>query len=190
MEARAVAILVGSPSSAPVVYVSDAEAGLRRRRAGRGFVYLDQAGKRIGDPAKLHWVRSLVIPPAWEAVWISPIANGHLLVTGRDQRGRKQYIYHPAWRAEREGLKYDRLIEFAGALPRIRERVAVDLRAGGLARRRVLALVVRLLELTLIRIGNVEYLALNEFRWADDAEHRAPHRRGRPAPLPVPRQER
>lgn len=142
-------------------YVSDAEPGLRRRRSGRGFVYLDVDGSRITDPARLAWIRSLVLPPAWEQVWISPDPNGHLLATGRDQRRRKQYFYHPAWRAEREALKFDRLIAFAEALPRIRATVEADLAAGGLVRRRVLALVVRLLELTLIRIGNPEYLALN-----------------------------
>ena len=146
-----------SAEEAGLRYVSDAMPGIRRRRAGRGFSYLGPDGARITDPERLEWLRSLAIPPAWTDVWISPIRRGHLQATGRDARGRKQYRYHPRWRAVRDEAKYGRLIEFARALPRIRRRTDRDLRRRGLPREKVLALVVRLLEATLIRVGNDEY---------------------------------
>ncbi len=138
-------------------YVTDTAPGVRRRRAGKGFVYLGPDGRRIGAAKRLAWFRQLAIPPAWTDVWISPVERGHLQATGRDARGRKQYRYHPRWREVRDEAKYGRLIDFARALPRIRRRTDADLRRRGLPREKVLALVVRLLEATLIRVGNEEY---------------------------------
>ena len=138
-------------------YVNDSMPGIRRRRAGRGFTYLGPDGRRITDPERIAWFRSLAIPPAWTDVWISPIRRGHIQATGRDARGRKQYRYHPRWRAVRDEAKYGRLIEFARALPTIRRRTDRDLRRRGLPREKVLALVIQLLEATLIRVGNEEY---------------------------------
>jgi DNA topoisomerase-1 len=124
-------------------------------------VYLDRAGHKIDDQAILARIRGLAIPPAWTDVWICPMADGHLQATGRDARGRKQYRYHPHWRARRDEVKFDRLIEFGEALPRIRRRTNRDLARPGLPREKVLAGIVRLLELTLIRVGNDEYARLN-----------------------------
>ena len=150
-----------SAEEAGLRYVSDAMPGVRRRRAGKGFSYIGPDGDRIADPDRVAWIRSLAIPPAWADVWISPIRRGHLQATGRDARGRKQYRYHARWRAVRDEAKYGRLIEFARALPRIRRRTDRDLRRRGLPREKVLALVVRLLEATLIRVGNDEYAREN-----------------------------
>jgi DNA topoisomerase-1 len=142
-------------------YVSDTRPGIRRRRAGSGFVYVDAAGKRVREPHDLARIRSIVIPPAWTDVWICPRSDGHLQAVGRDARRRKQYRYHPRWRAVRDRTKYDRMIAFAKALPGIRRRVREDLRRPGLPREKVLATVVQLLESTQIRIGNEEYAREN-----------------------------
>jgi DNA topoisomerase-1 len=148
---------VESAEDAGLRYVSDTAPGIRRRRAGRGFTYIGPDGKRITDDARLAWIRSLAIPPAWTDVWICPSRLGHLQATGRDARGRKQYRYHPGWRAQRDEAKYDRVIAFGKALPRIRRRVDRDLRRKGLPKERVLAAIVRLLEQTGMRVGNEEY---------------------------------
>lgn len=150
-----------SAEEAGLRYVSDAQPGVRRTRAGRGFAYTGPDGRRITDPKRLAWFKRLAIPPAWTNVWISPTRRGHLQATGRDARGRKQYRYHPRWREVRDAAKYGRLIEFARALPRIRRATARDLRRRGMPREKVLALVVRLLEATLIRVGNEEYAREN-----------------------------
>jgi DNA topoisomerase I len=142
-------------------YSSDDRPGITRRRSGRGFAYFDANGQRVRDPETLERIRKIVIPPAWTDVWISPWSNGHIQATGRDARGRKQYRYHPEFRARRESEKFERLVEFARALPAIREQVDRDLARPGLPREKVLAAVVRLLELTLIRVGNDEYAKLN-----------------------------
>jgi len=142
-------------------YVNDRRPGIRRRRSGAGFRYLTPGGRRVRDGETLARIRSLAIPPAWTDVWICPLAEGHLQATGRDARGRKQYRYHPRWREVRDENKYSRLIEFAGALPRIRRRLRRDLAQSGLPRVKVLAAIVRLLETTLIRIGNEEYARQN-----------------------------
>src|SRR5919106_5900018 len=134
-----------------------ASPGITRRRRGRGFEYLDPGGNGVRDQATLERIRALAIPPAWTDVWICVDPNGHLQATGRDARGRKQYRYHPRWREVRDAAKYGRLIEFARSLPRIRRRTDRDLRRRGLPREKVLAVVVRLLEETLIRVGNDEY---------------------------------
>lgn len=142
-------------------YVADQSAGLSRRRRGRGFRYVGAHGRAAGAK-NLKRIRQLAIPPAWEAVWICPYPNGHLQATGLDARGRKQYLYHPEWRAVRDETKFHHLIEFARVLPAIRKRVAQDLRLRGLSRTKVLAAVVRLLEETCIRVGNPEYARDNE----------------------------
>lgn len=138
-------------------YVTDAEPGYRRKPWGRGFTYLDPEGNHVQDDALRQRFASLAIPPAWTDVWICVDDNGHLLVTGRDDAERKQYIYHPKWQEVRSRTKFNRLIPFAQALPEIRARVDADLRRHGLPREKVLALVVRLLEEARIRIGNPEY---------------------------------
>jgi DNA topoisomerase I len=138
-------------------YVDDRGPGIRRRRAGKGWVYLGPDGKRLTDERRITWIKRIAIPPAWTDVWICPVRNGHIQATGRDRRGRKQYRYHPRWREVRDAAKFERLIEFARALPRIRRRAERDLRRRGMPREKVLALVVRLLEETLIRVGNEEY---------------------------------
>ena len=142
-------------------YASDGETGIRRRRRGPGFSYEDAAGRAVRDPETLARIRALAIPPAWTEVWICRWPNGHIQATGRDARGRKQHRYHARWRQARDESKFGRMIEFAGALAAIRERTDADLARPGLPREKVLAAVVRLLELTLIRVGNEEYARLN-----------------------------
>jgi DNA topoisomerase-1 len=142
-------------------YVTDARPGLRRRRFGRGFRYVGTDGKPVRDPAELARIRSLAIPPAWTNVWICPAPDGHLQATGRDARGRKQYRYHPRWHEIQGSTKFDRLLRFAKSLPRLRRSVRRDLRLSGLPRARVLALLVRLLDVTALRIGNDEYARSN-----------------------------
>ena len=143
-------------------YVTDASPGIRRKRAGKHFSYLGVEGKPIRDRVTLQRIKSLAIPPAWTDVWIAPIARGHIQATGRDAKGRKQYRYHPKWREARDETKYHRMLEFGRALPRIRAQVDTDLALPGLPRRKVLATVVRLLEGTLIRVGNEEYVRENK----------------------------
>jgi DNA topoisomerase-1 len=143
-------------------YVSDDQPGIRRQRVGRGFRYLSATGQPIRDPDVLRRFQALAIPPAWTDVWICPRPDGHIQATGRDAKGRKQYRYHPRWRAVRDATKYDRMIAFGEALPRLRERVDQDMARPGLSRDKVLATVVRLLETTLIRIGNPAYARDNQ----------------------------
>jgi DNA topoisomerase I len=143
-------------------YVSDAANGIARRRAGTGFHYVAPDGSAVRDAETLARIRRLAIPPAWQDVWICSRDDGHLQATGRDARGRKQYRYHPRWREVRDETKYARMIAFGRALPRVRRRVARDLRRPGLPRAKVLAAIVRLLETTFIRIGNEEYARANE----------------------------
>ncbi len=151
-----------SAARAGLCYVSDAAPGIRRRRCGRGFTYFDPEGNRITDPDERARLEALVIPPAWTDVWICPDPNGHLLATGRDDRGRKQYRYHPDWERVRNEVKYNRMALFGEALPQIRARAAHDLGLRGLPRDKVLACVVSLLDRTLIRIGNPEYARDNQ----------------------------
>jgi DNA topoisomerase I len=152
---------IASAQAAGLRYVSDRHPGIRRRRAGKGFVYRDDEGRPIRDPATLRRIASLAIPPAWTEIWISPDPLGHIQATGRDARGRKQYRYHPRWRTVRDETKYGRMMAFGAALPRIRRRIEADLARPGLPREKVLAAVVRLLETTLIRVGNEEYARAN-----------------------------
>ena len=142
-------------------YVSDAEPGLRRERDGDAFVYRDAAGEPVTGPRILARIEALRIPPAWDEVWICRRADGHLQATGRDARGRKQYRYHPDWSATRNQTKYHRLLQFGAALPGLRQRIDADLARRGLPRDKVLATVLRLMELTYIRVGNVEYARAN-----------------------------
>ncbi|MDO9430024.1 MAG: DNA topoisomerase IB [Phenylobacterium sp.] len=145
-----------------LVYVNDHDPGLSRVGASAGFGYRDADGRPVSDEATLSRIRALVIPPAWSAVWICPTPRGHIQATGRDARGRKQYRYHEDWRQARGGVKFNRLIAFGRALPRLRARVEADLSKRGLPREKVLAAVVRLMELTLIRVGNEEYAKTNK----------------------------
>jgi DNA topoisomerase I len=142
-------------------YVSDDHPGIRRVRSGRGFRYLGRNGQTVTDEEVLARIRKLTIPPAWENVWICPEANGHIQATGRDARRRKQYRYHERWRSVRDEAKYGHIIAFAQALPGIRARVEADLAKAGMSRAKVVAAVVRLLETTLIRVGNDEYTRQN-----------------------------
>ena len=136
--------------------------GYRRRRAGRGFVYVDACGERITDPETLHRIEALVIPPAWTDVWICPWPNGHIQATGVDAAGRTQYRYHDAWRTKRDREKFDHMVEFGRALPALRERIANDLDEDGLSRTRVLACATRLLDLGFFRIGTEGYAEQNQ----------------------------
>ncbi|MHB1558408.1 MAG: DNA topoisomerase IB [Isosphaeraceae bacterium] len=142
-------------------YVGDESPGIRRVRSGRSFRYVDPDGRAVRDAETLGRIRALAIPPAWTDVWICPRENGHIQATGRDDRGRKQYRYHARWRSVRDEAKYGRTLAFGRALARIRRKTEKDLRLPGLPRRKVLAAVVRLLETTLIRIGNDEYARTN-----------------------------
>ena len=154
-DARAVAREAG------LRYTTDTRPGITRHRSGKGFSYRDADGATIRDRAILARIRALAIPPAWTDVWICPWPNGHLQARGRDARGRKQYRYHADWHVRRGSDKFDRMLVFSDALPRIRRRCEEDLAMRGLSREKVLAAVVRLLELTLIRVGNDEYARLN-----------------------------
>lgn len=164
MNTSATAMVADSENTARAAglrYVSDQNPGIRRYRMKDGFRYEDRHGEPIKDETVLARIRSLAIPPAWEEVWICPYTNGHLQATGRDARGRKQYRYHPKWRAVRDEVKYERMIKFGKALPALRERVTQDLAKPGLPREKVLAAVVRMLDLTGVRIGNEEYAREN-----------------------------
>lgn len=146
-----------------LAYVSDQDPGIRRRKArSHGFNYLAPDGSAVTDEKTLDRIRALAVPPAWTDVWICPRANGHIQATGRDARGRKQYRYHARWRQQRDSHKYDRLVEFGRALPRLRRRVDEDLSRRGLPREKVLAAVIRVMETTLIRVGNEEYVRQNK----------------------------
>jgi len=151
-----------SARSAGLRYSSDGAPGIRRVRRGPGFRYTGPDGREIRARAELARIRAIVIPPAWRDVWICPDPRGHLQATGRDARGRKVYRYHTKWREVRDETKFDRLVGFAGALPKIRKRTAEDLGAPRLSREKVLAAVVQLLEKTLIRVGNDEYARDNQ----------------------------
>lgn len=142
--------------------MTDEKPGFGRKRQGKSFVYLDEKGRPIRKAETLDRIRHLAIPPAWTKVWISPLANGHLQATGYDVRGRKQYRYHEDWRKVRDETKYQNMVAFGRALPKLRRRVNRDLNRPGLPREKVLATVVRLLETTLIRVGNDEYARSNK----------------------------
>ena len=143
-------------------YVSDDQPGFSRQRKGEEFAYFDTKGKPIRDEQRLLRIKRLAIPPAWSDVWICPSPNGHIQATGRDARRRKQYRYHERWREIRDENKYDRLVNFGKALPKIRRRLEKDLSRSGLPREKVLATIVQLLERSFIRVGNEEYARENK----------------------------
>ena len=143
-------------------YVSDDQPGYSRKSKGDDFEYFDMEGKPIRDETRLLRIRRLAVPPAYKDVWICPSSHGHLQATGRDARGRKQYRYHERWREARDETKYDRMLVFGAALPKIRRRIKSDMALRGLSRNKVLATVVQLLERTLIRVGNDEYAKDNK----------------------------
>ena len=147
--------------AAKLRYVSDKQPGIRRRRDAHGFTYLNPDGSEVTEQDVLARIRGLAIPPAYEDVWICRIANGHLQAVGRDARGRKQYRYHARWRLVRDESKFGKMLVFGRVLPEIRRRVADDLTRPGLPREKVLASIVRLLEMTLARVGNEEYAKAN-----------------------------
>ncbi|MEE8115636.1 MAG: DNA topoisomerase IB [Gemmatimonadales bacterium] len=144
-------------AAAGLHYVTDTEPGIRRKRAGKGWAYYLPDGSLIRDRSVRKRIEALVIPPAWTNVWICPDPFGHLQVTTRDQKGRKQYRYHPLYREQRDESKFERMLAFSEFLPKLRDRIERDLSLPSLPRRKVLATVVRLLDKTLIRVGNHEY---------------------------------
>ena len=160
--AKIVAEAMDAAEEAGLRYVGDDRPGYIRKSKGDDFEWLDTEGKVIRDEQRLLRMKRLAIPPAWVNVWICPAPNGHIQATGRDARGRKQYLYHERWREVRDENKYDRIISFGKALPKIRRRIARDLKLPGLPRNKVLATVVQLLERTFIRIGNEEYARENK----------------------------
>ena len=153
---------VAAATSAGLHYVTDDRPGITRQMGALGFRYYRPDGRPLKRPTDLKRIRSLAVPPAWKHVWICPDPQGHVQATGRDARGRKQYRYHPEWRAHRDADKFDRLEAFAAVLPEIRARTAADLAKPGLPREKVLATIVQLLERSLIRVGNDEYARSNK----------------------------
>jgi DNA topoisomerase I len=150
-----------SATKAGLRYVTDGVSGITRKRSGGGWSYFLPSGRLIVDPALRKTLNALAIPPAWTDVWICPDRDGHIQATARDARGRKQYRYHPSYREARDRSKFRRMLEFSEVLPVLRERVERDLRSPDLGRRQLLATVVRLLDRTLIRVGNDEYAREN-----------------------------
>jgi DNA topoisomerase-1 len=142
-------------------YVADSRPGIRREATPRGFNYVRPDGSTVRDETTLRRIQALAVPPAWTDVWICADERGHVQATGRDARGRKQYRYHPRWREMRDEAKFERTMAFARALPKIRRRIARDLRRRGAPREKVLAAMVKLLEIALIRVGNDEYAKAN-----------------------------
>ena len=157
-----VAESIEAAKAADLRYVSDEQPGITRVKKGKGFTYVLPGGKPVDDPDTEIRIRALAIPPAWTDVWICPVPSGHIQAVGRDARGRKQYRYHARWREVRDQAKYDKMINFAQALPMIRRRCDADLARPGLPRAKVLAAVVRIMEKTLIRVGNDEYANQND----------------------------
>ncbi|RIJ41801.1 DNA topoisomerase IB [Pontibacter oryzae] len=143
-------------------YTSDDKPGYTRKGAGKGYYYLDNKGQRLEDEKELARIKALVIPPAWTDVWICKSVKGHLQATGRDAKGRKQYIYHPQWQQARNLTKFDRMIEFGKCLPELREQIDADISTRNLDRRKVTALVLSLMDNALIRIGNRHYAKSNK----------------------------
>ncbi len=159
--AKALAVEPRTLKEAGLVYVSDEEPGFKRRKAGKHFIFFGIDGKRLRNQKTVARIRRLAIPPAYKDVWICRHDNGHLQATGRDARGRKQYRYHAGWRMVRDAAKYEKLAEFADKLPALRKQINADLKLEGLPRRKVVAAVVRLLQKSLIRVGNEEYSRTN-----------------------------
>lgn len=152
---------VESAEAVGLTYVSDDIPGIRRQKSGKKFIYFEPNGDRIRDEETIRRINSLAIPPAYKDVWICPLANGHLQATGRDAKGRKQYRYHPLWRSIRDQTKFSRMLAFSQALPDMRRRLDKDLSRPGLPKEKVLATVLKIMELTRIRVGNEEYAKTN-----------------------------
>jgi DNA topoisomerase-1 len=148
--------------AAGLTYAATDAPGITRHRAGEGFSYRGVSGERVSDAETLKRIRALVIPPAWTSVWICGDPNGHIQAIGYDDKGRRQYRYHPKFREVRDGAKFEHMMAFAEALPRLRRQVALDMAAPGLGRRKVLATIVHLLETTMIRVGNLSYARENK----------------------------
>lgn len=153
---------LASAKYAGLRYVIDHSPGIRRKKTKTGFRYIDTEGKPIRDKSIISRIHGLGIPPAWQDVWICPWENGHIQATGRDAKQRKQYRYHTRWREVRDEAKYERMIKFGKALPALREKIDAALEKPGFPREKVLAIIVRLLEMTLVRIGNEEYARTNK----------------------------
>ena len=153
---------VQSAAEAGLRYIPDTTRGITRQKKGKGFVYLNPKGEKISDPKILDRISKLIIPPAWEQVWICPSPSGHIQATGRDTKGRKQYIYHPEWRKTRSLTKFSRMIAFGETLPVMRAQIEKDLKIRELNRRKVSAIVLNLLDQSLIRIGNRQYAEANK----------------------------
>ncbi|MCC9167636.1 DNA topoisomerase IB [Pontibacter harenae] len=143
-------------------YTSDASAGITRKKAGKGFYYVNAKGEKVEDEKTLERINKLVIPPAWTDVWISPHPKGHLQATGRDAKGRKQYLYHEGWKKVRNLTKFSRMVAFGKQLPHIREQIEKDMRSPKLNRQKVTALVLTIMDNALIRIGNRAYAKENK----------------------------
>ena len=154
--------MLDAAKEAGLRYATDERPGIRRQKHGSGFRYVDPGGTTISDARERKRVKRLAIPPAWTDVWVAADPRAHLQATGRDAKGRKQYRYHERFREVRDDAKYERMIDFARALPKIRARVDADLGTTGLSKEKVLATIVRLLETTLIRVGNEEYAKDND----------------------------
>lgn len=150
-----------APSGNGLIFVDDSLPGITRRRCGKGWSYCDAEGRRITDKAEIRRLNAIALPPAYSDAWFCPADNGHILATGIDAKGRKQYRYHPQFRAERESEKFDRTVAFGKALPLLRRRVEDDLSRRGLTRERALASVIRLLDLGRLRVGNESYARAN-----------------------------
>jgi DNA topoisomerase-1 len=161
-DADSIVDAVEAAESAGLVYVSDEEPGIQRVKRGKGFTYRGPDGSTISDAKTLARIRKLAIPPAYTDVWICCLEHGHTQATGSDAKGRKQYRYHERWREVRDSTKFEHMLEFGAALPKIRKRVAADLARPGLPREKVLATIVSLLENTLIRVGNSDYAKSNK----------------------------
>lgn len=156
------AVVEQTLDSSGLIYSSDSQPGIIRKKAGKGFTYVNPDGSKVSDPKVLNRIKSLVLPPAYKSVWICKSARGYIQATGLDAKGRKQYRYHEQWSAARGIEKFEHMAEFGAALPQIRERLDKDLRKAGLPREKVLAVIVKLLEETLIRVGNVQYARDND----------------------------
>ena len=185
-----ISVDVDMPAPPGLRYVCDSGPAIRRRRAGKGFVYLDAKGRRVANADTLKRIRSLVIPPAWTDVWICAAADGHIQATGRDAKGRKQYKYHAEYREAREQSKYEHLFAFAAALPTIRATVAEHMSLRGLPREKVLATVVHLLESDADPRRQRRICAKQSELWTDHSQKRPRRGRGLRGSFPVHGQER
>jgi DNA topoisomerase-1 len=145
-----------------LTYIDNEEVGILRQKHGKGFIYKDRRGRALTDKKLKQHIAGLVIPPAWQEVWICPRLDGHILATGIDDQGRKQYIYHPKWRATRDLIKFYRMITFAKALPKIRRSIDTSLKKPGLSHKKVMAAMLWILDNTYIRIGNDQYYQAND----------------------------